>query len=155
MASSNSFHTDGCGYQYHPSCPCERCEAERLKSERYWTTNNLGYAIKRTSTHSTNSTASNLPGLGRTLGRGLSKLGRGFEKRLFRKAHRLGLGPNATAKRLESHLAKYDQEVNPSDREKTMEKIVKDCYRLLKYTEGCAFYSLIIVVTIDRPYLHQ
>ncbi len=120
-----------------PCCRCEECESRRLQSERYWTTNNLGYAIERTSTHSTNSTASDLPGPGRTLGRGLSKLGRGFEKRLFRKAHKWGFGPNATAKRLESRLSKYDQRMNPSDRKKAFKKIIEDCHRLLKYSERC------------------
>ncbi len=69
----------------------------------------MGHAIKRTSTHSTNSTASNLPGPGRLLDRGLGILGRAFEKRLFRKAHQLGLGPHATTTRLKSNVYKFDQ----------------------------------------------
>ncbi len=146
MTSPNSLHsTEDYRFRYHPSCPCERCESIQRESERYWTTNNMGYVIESTSTHSTNSTASNLPGLGRTLGQGLGKLGRGFEKRLFRKAHQLGFGPNATAIRMKSRLAKFDQAVNPSDREKVRTKIIKDCFRLLQYTEGCASSSLFTV----------
>lgn len=132
-----------------PSCRCEECESNRRESEQYWAMNNMGYAVERTSTHSTNSTASNLPGLGRTLGLGLSILGRAFEEQLFRKAHKLGLGPNATACRLESRMAQFDQVVNPSDREKAKKKIVKDCYRILKYMNECTS-SLFVIELITH-----
>lgn len=137
-STSTSIHSsDGNCYKYHPSCRCSRCESERQKSERYWTTNNLGYVIERTSTHSTNSTASNLPGPGRLLDRGLGIVGRAFEKRLFRKAHKLGFGPKATAIRLQARISKFKRTSNPSDQEKAWKKIVKDSLRLLAYTERC------------------
>ncbi len=145
MASSSSFHDHERDIKYYPSCPCERCESTQRESERYWTTNNLGYVIERTSSHSTNSTASNLPGPGRTLDRFLGKLGRAVEKPIFCKAHKLGFGPKATAIRLNSRIAKYDQAMDPSDRRKAWKNIIKDCHRLLKYTERCIFFPVLVI----------
>ncbi len=81
------------------------------------------------------------PGARWTLDRGLSKLGRAFEKQVFLEAHQLVLGSNATAKRLKLRRARYDQAMYPSDRKKAFKKIIKDCYLLLKYTEMCLFSS--------------
>ena len=52
-------------------------------------------------------TASDIPGPSRTLGKLLSYLGEKLEQRLDELADRLGYGPSAVLRRVESHLTGY------------------------------------------------
>ncbi|KAH8115048.1 hypothetical protein DFH11DRAFT_142738 [Phellopilus nigrolimitatus] len=108
---------------------------------------------------STNATADNLPGAGRTLGLFYSFAGKHLETRLGRLAGRLGHGPRATALRIQENSGIVTlASVLPrplSLMKARNRKIQKDCKRLLKYvgsnalsTRGQAL-DLIIDLSLD------
>lgn len=91
--------------------------------------------METASEHSTNSTASNLPGLGRTLDHYLGIIGRRLEKWMAEKAHVFGFGPCATMARLELEVSKFDAKSKSPQKEELRKRIVKDCCKLLKYMQ--------------------
>lgn len=92
------------------------------------------------SSHSTNSTASDLPGPGRTLDKFLGILGRKLEDSVARIAHKVGLGPLATQVRLAMYSTHLDGAVIPFTHEKLL---VKHCKKLLKYMDRYSFVRAI------------
>ncbi len=102
----------------------------------------FGQPLVLTYTGSTNDTASSLPGPGRTLDHVLEILGRSFDARISKAAHKMGLGPAAAVVRLEAQTAHITGEfITDEDRK----KVVACCQRLFKYTERCVlFISLLL-----------
>lgn len=96
-------------------------------------------SVASTASFSTNSSASNLPGPGRILDNWLGMLGRKMESQAAKKAHALGLGPLAIQIRL---LKSFDSAIACSRMDKTLEKskkkMLKDCFKLLKYMDKYA-----------------
>ncbi len=105
--------------------------------------NETHFPLSRTNTSSsvsTNATAPNLPGAGRTVGLLLDRLGAHVEKCMNLWADRRGLGPNAVAQEIR-RLRRHDEtsiverhagsvaQLSKRD-EKTVRKL---CKRLLKY----------------------
>ncbi|THH06233.1 hypothetical protein EW145_g4225 [Phellinidium pouzarii] len=87
---------------------------------------------------STNATADNLPGPGRTLDLFYNFAGRLLERRLNTVAEELGYGPRATAQRIQTRRAilasaKYETALPMTVVKRKNEKIEKDCRKLIKY----------------------
>ncbi|KAH8092156.1 hypothetical protein DFH11DRAFT_1182664 [Phellopilus nigrolimitatus] len=82
---------------------------------------------------STNATADNLPGPGRTLGLFYSFAGRHVEVQLGRLAGRLGHGPQAIALRIRKNSLAYVLPLPKAFVKTKNSEIEKDCKRLLKY----------------------
>lgn len=123
-------------------CECHVCLSKRIQeSTPYWTSTKYACVGEIASEHSKNSTASNLPGLGRTLDHYLGIIGRKCEIIVARKAHGLGLGPYATMVRVQSEVAKYDAEPRLKKRKKAWKNIIEGCSKLLKYMQRCVSSS--------------
>lgn len=139
IPSPSPVHDDSKPYL----CECNDCITRGFQAgTQYWKSTKYTYAEEVVSEHSTNSTASNLPGPGRTLDKYLGKLGRKFHTFAGEIAHDLGFGPNATTIRVESRTVKFNAQSNHYKREKDWKSIVKDCRKMLKYIERCASSSV-------------
>lgn len=108
-----------------------------IQSSEIWVQDRFGHDIVLTLSGSTNSTASDLPGLGRTLGHVLSMWGHALDDMLAKAAHKMGLGPNPALVRLKTESGGIAL-ISPSFPVKRKKKILKDCKRLLKYSRRYA-----------------
>ena len=89
---------------------------------------------------STNDTAANLPGAGRTIGLFYDFAGKKLQNKMNRVAEKFGHGPRATALKIEKALANINANSNGrsilSFSLSKSNKLTKRCNRLLSYV-GC------------------
>ncbi|KAI5120943.1 hypothetical protein M0805_001648 [Coniferiporia weirii] len=102
-----------------------------------WSTNYADYTdsdrVSTVESVSTNATADDLPGPGRTLGNLYGFLGNHLEKLLNQLAEDMGRGPRVTATRIQKHRkAIAISSVQPTIRTDS-KKVQKDCKRLVEY----------------------
>ncbi|KAJ6542529.1 hypothetical protein DFH09DRAFT_1322381 [Mycena vulgaris] len=104
-------------------------------------------------------------GTGRTLHEVYSRLGLAAEKHANRAAHKLGLGPTAVARRIQSFFEDgFEREAKLSElREQGSRKLEKDCVRLMEYalssesprTQLQAFNHLTMLTTHSEREFHR
>ncbi len=107
--------------------------ARKVQSSGIRVQDEFGHELVLTLSGSTNSTASDLPGLGRTLDHVLGIWGRALDEILAKAAHRLGFGPDAALARLETESHETVL-ISTSFPVKRRAKIMRYCKRLLKYS---------------------
>ncbi|KAH8115027.1 hypothetical protein DFH11DRAFT_141170 [Phellopilus nigrolimitatus] len=113
---------------------------------------------------STNATASNLPGAGRTLGLAYDRGGGVLEVLLNRLAKQLGRGPDASMERIQERLFSMisaEDGAVPYVLELLRQKsfFIKECKRILRYAQNdissnqCAAFRSIISLCVDDSFL--